>query len=874
MKILDIKTMRGPNYWSSYWHNLIVVKIDIKKLENFPTNKINGFPQRLEALMPSLFSHRCSEKHEGGFFERVREGTWMAHVIEHITLELQWLAGMECGFGRTRSADEKGVYYIAFSYEIVDAGYYAIDAAIRIAEHLVANQPYDISADIQELKTIKSRRALGVSTQAIIEEARNRSIPVRRMNRDSLIVLGQGKRQKRIQASMTCSTSALGVDTACDKEETKRLLERAYIPVPAGRVVSTEEELIPALKALSFPLVIKPIDGNQGKGITTNIKNKEQALAALATALTFSKDAIVEQFISGTDYRLLVVNYKLVSAAQRTPAMVIGDGFSAIKDLIEQANNDPRRGDGHEKVLTKIKVDHVTAGILAERGFTLDTVLPIGEILFLKDTANLSTGGTSTDVTDIVHPDNVFMAERIARLVNLDICGIDIVAKDIRQPIQADNGAVIEVNACPGLRMHLSPAKGLPRNVAEPIVEMLYPRGSESRIPLVAVTGTNGKTTTTRLTAHIAKTAGHTVGFTTTDGIYIDGKAICYGDCTGEQSTETVLTEPLVDFAVLECARGGIIRSGLGFDHCDISIITNVTADHLGLDDINTLEDMARVKKVVADSTFRDGYSILNAEDDLVYEMGDDLECNIALFALDPRNERVKRHCARGGLAAVIEKDQITICKGEWKIRICRIADVPLSFSGASECMIRNILPAVLVGIIRNFRIEDIRKALFSFVPSPEMTPGRMNIFSFRNFDVMIDYAHNPGGFAELKKFLDKMQRPKVGIITAPGDRRDEDIQQVGSLAAQIFDEIIIRHDEDLRGRTAENISELLLKGIRSIYPETPVRIVPREKDALRDAMIHAQPGAIIVTLTEAVREAIDFVSRAKAKEEAEMIEV
>jgi cyanophycin synthetase len=869
MKILQQKTMRGPNYWSDYWHKLIYVKLDIEGLEGFPTNKIPGFAERLEKLIPTLYQHRCSESHEGGFFERVREGTWMAHVIEHIALELQWLGGMQTGFGKTRSTGEKGIYSVVVSYDIADAGYYAIDAAIRIVEHLISSKPYKMDDDIKEMKRIKARRGLGVTTSAIINEVKKRGIPYKRLNDESLIILGQGVNQRRIQAAMTCATSGIAIDTACDKQLTKILLDKAYIPVPKGEVIYNEEELKEAIVRLGFPLVMKPIDGNHGKGITTKIRTEEQAVVAFHLAKTISDEIIVERFIEGFDYRFLLVNHKLIAAAQRTPALVMGDGFSTIKELIDHANQDSRRGDGHEKPLTTIKVDKVTEEILTAKNYTLSTILPIGEILFLKDTANISTGGTATDVTDLVHPDNIFMAERISRLVNLNICGIDIIAQDIRKPITDETGAIIEVNACPGLRMHLEPYKGLARNVTAPIVDMMYPDEKESRIPLVAVTGTNGKTTTTRLVAHIVKGSGKKVGCTTTDGIYIDGRTICEGDCTGESSALTILTDPMVEFAVLECARGGILRAGLGFDRCSVSIITNVAEDHLGLDDIHTLQEMADVKAVVAKSTFRDGYTILNADDDMVFFIGDDVECKIALFSINPENDRVKRHCERGHLAATIEKGYLTILNGQWKTRICKIADVPLSLGGKAEFMIKNILPAVLAAFVENIGIDDIRQGLMTFIPSPDLLPGRLNLFHFRNFDVLVDYAHNPAGYSELKKFIDQSgARVKVGIISAPGDRRNDDIRQMGCLAAQTFDEIIIRHDEDLRGRTSEEITNLLTEGIKSMKPDTKVQVIPAENDALKYAMVAARRGTLITTLTESVHKVLEFVTNEKHLEE------
>lgn len=870
MKTLDTKIMRGPNYWSNYHHKLIVTLLDIEKYEDLPSNLISGFPERIETQLPSLYSHRCSHDYEGGFFERLKSGTWMGHIIEHVALELQCLAGMECGFGRTRGTGKSGIYNIVISYEIEAGGLYAMEQAILIAEALADNKTIYLEPIVKHLKNIKARYGTGPSTQSIITEAVKRGIPYRSLENGSLILFGQGIYQKKIRASITCHTSNFGVETAGDKQETKKILEDAYIPVPKGEVVSSEEELLAAIQLLAFPLAIKPVDGNHGRGITVNIISEEQAIQAFRLARNISDLVIAERFIEGEDYRLLVINNKLVAAARRTPAMIIGDGHSTVEQLIEEVNQDPRRGDGHEKVLTTIKLDDTTDLILSRKNLNRNSVLPIGQVLFVKDTANLSTGGTSTDVTEIVCPQTRFMAERVAKLIGLDVCGIDVVAKNIGEPLDGKNGVIIEVNACPGFRMHLAPAKGLARNVAEPVVDMLYPPGSKSRVPLVAITGTNGKTTTTRLTAHIAKTAGHHTGYITTDGIYIGDHLIHKGDCTGSQSAATILKDPTVDFAVLECARGGILRSGLGFDHCDISIITNVSEDHLGLTGIHTLAEMARVKEVVARSTFEHGWAILNADDDRVYQMREVLDCNIALFSIDSNNERIRRHSENGGLCATVEKDQLTILKGQWKIRICKIKNIPLSIEGRCLSMIKNILPATLVGIIQNFKIEDIRQALLNFSPSPEFTPGRMNIFSFRNFKFMIDYAHNTGGFEELKDFMAKTPcSEKVGIIAAVGDRRDEDIVNLGRLAAETFDTLIIRHDEDLRGRTKEDLNEKLLKGIGVSGRKVKVSIISKESDAINAAMKQCKSDGFIVLCTDQVYTSIQHVS-GKLREEKE----
>ncbi|MES2566893.1 MAG: cyanophycin synthetase [Bacteroidota bacterium] len=861
MEILKIRVMRGPNVWSVYRKKLIYMRLDLGKYENFPTNKIYGFEQALRNLIPTLYGHQCSEGIDGGFFQRVQEGTWLGHVVEHIALELQTLAGMDCGFGRTRSTEEKGVYHIVFAYIIENAGIYAAQAACRIVEKLVVGDTYNIESDLKELRRINSREQFGPTSMSLIREAEKRDIPYRRMNNNSMLMLGQGNRQKLVCTSLASTTSNMAVSMASDKEKTKQLLSKEYIPVPKGTVIYKESHLREAVDEIGFPLVIKPIDGNHGRGITTNINTYEQALIALRFAQTVSEDVIVEQYIQGSDFRFLLVNFKLIAVAKRTPAMITGDGVATIQQLVDEVNSDPRRGDGHENILTKIKIDEATLELLAEQKLNVDSILPLGEILFLKTTANISSGGTATDVTDLVHRDNVFMAERVARLLNLDICGIDVMAESIETPIRDNGGTVLEVNAGPGFRMHLSPSKGLARNVAEPVIEMLYPNNSPSRIPVVAVTGTNGKTTTTRLMSHFAKTAGHHVGFTTTDGIFIDNNVVYYGDCSGPASAETVLRDPLVDFAVLECARGGIMRSGLGFDKCNISIVTNISEDHIGLDGLRSLKDLANVKAVVPQTTVNDGYAILNADDDLVYDMRLELDCNIALFSVDAKSRRIRRHCANNGMAAIVDDGYFVICNGEWKTRIMKVEEVPLTFSGRAECMIKNILPAMLAAYISKFSVEKIVEALTSFIPSPELTPGRMNMFDFNGFNVMVDYVHNEGGYIELKKFVQSVKASvKVGVISATGDRRDSDIQNIGFYAAQMFDELIVKHDKDGRGRTNEQITEQIFAGIQRAKKDIPVKLISNEAEAIQDAIDNAQKDCFIFITADDVMETLKTV--------------
>ncbi len=870
MKVLEIKILRGPNYWSVRRTKLIQMKLDLEDLEQKPTNLIHGFRERLEKMFPTMIEHRCSVGTKGGFFKRVDEGTWMGHVIEHIALEIQTIAGMFTGFGRTRGANEKeGVYFVVFAYQEEDAGVYAARAAVRIAEALISGADYDLANDIQQLKEIREDTRLGPSTGCIVEEAAKRNIPFIRLNKQSLVQLGYGVHQKRIRATIASTTSNIAVDIACDKEETKMLLEAAEIAVPRGTVVRTELGLDEAIEKFGFPLVIKPIDGNHGKGNTTNITTKEQALKAFESAKLFSRSVIVERFITGYDFRVLVINHKFICAALRTPACVIGDGKHSIQQLIDQVNKDPRRGFGHEKVLTQITVDGSTMKMLEDIGYSLDTVPKAGEQVLLKTTANLSTGGTSTDVTDEVHPANVFMCERISKIIGLDICGIDIMATDLRTPIKENGGAILEVNAAPGFRMHIEPAEGLPRNVAEPVIDMLFPKGSEGRIPIIAVTGTNGKTTTTRITAHIAKFAGRKVGYTTSDGVYIQNQLMMKGDCTGPVSSTFVLKDPTVDFAVLECARGGILKNGLAFQNCDVAIVTNVAADHMGLGGIVTMDQMAKVKAVVPETVFPHGYAILNAEDDLVYNMREGLKCKIALFSMDENNPRLKAHCEKGGLACIYENGYVTIMKGNWKIRVMPAKDIPVTYEGKALHNVANCLPAVLATYLyRDISIEDIRQALLTFIPGESLTPGRLNFFHFKEYSFLADFAHNPHGLQLLCDFVSKLDyTTKVGVISGTGDRRDEDIIALGEISARCFDEIIIRCDKNLRGRTAEEIIELLQSGVRKVSTTVPVRVIANENEALE--YIYANPikGALYTIMCDVVAGALDKIRELKERE-------
>lgn len=855
MRVKEVNVLRGPNYWSIKRHKLIQVTLDLEELEYRPTDEIPGFLERLQQVLPSLHEHRCSVGTPGGFFERVRRGTWMGHVVEHIALELQNLAGIEVGFGQTRGTGVEGVYHMVFEYGEEQEGRYTAEAAIRVAEALVKGEACDVQNEVAEIRRLWFSEKLGPSTGSIVEEAHRRGIPCLRLDSDSLVQLGHGCKQSRIEATLTSNTSTLAVDLACDKNRTKQLLEDAHLPVPAGEVICDVDKLKEAIEAIGYPLVIKPLNGNHGNGATINIQDPAHAECAFHRAQQYGRQVIVEKFVEGCDFRVLVINYRFVAAALRTPACVTGDGIHTIQHLIELANRDPRRGNGHDNVLTEIKVDELTLELLKKSGLTLETVLPHGKIVHLKPTANLSTGGTATDVTDDVHPQNRSLFERIARNIGLDVCGIDVIAPDLSTPLRENGGAVLEVNAAPGFRMHLEPTKGKPRNVAKPVVDMLFPQKDNGRIPITAITGTNGKTTTTRLMAHIARTAGYITGFTTTDGVYINDELVLKGDCAGPGSAQMILKDRSVEFAVLETARGGILRTGLGFDQCDCAIVTNVAEDHLGLGGINTIEKLARVKSVVPESVHAGGYAVLNADDDLVYAMRDNVHCKVALFSLYADSVRIEEHCAAGGVAAVYENGYLLLRIGNHFIPIEEVSNVPLTFGGKAEFNIANALAAALAAYTSRIKLGTIREALRSFVPSSETTPGRINIFEFNDFTVLLDYAHNPHGLRALGKFVQTFDAStRIGVITGVGDRRDEDIISLGEEAANVFDEIIIRHDDDMRGRTYEELDRLLTTGIRRVNPDVPVASFGNERDAIERALQLRRPRSLIVVLADNVQ--------------------
>jgi len=869
MKIVDLRTMRGPSYWSVKHHKLIVAKVDLQEFAGQWSNAVADLPERLVALLPNIgqaqqpaglsgAGSRHTTKHPPLTLERLTDGEPLGHVIQHVALELQRLAAMPVFWGKSYPAREAGVEYVVFAYQEERAGRAAVEAAVDVVGALCRGEAVDLKPMIAELHEIREEEFFGPSTYSIVAEAASRNIPYIQLKNTSIIQLGYGVNQRRIWATTTSLTSHAGVEVAGNKNRTKAMLEDSGVPVPRGTTVYSENGLREAIEELGFPIVTKPLNGNHGKGATIRITNWEDAAEGLKAAQAYSRAVIVEQFIEGSDFRLLVVNGRLIAAAKRTPAAVKGNGTSTIQQLIDKVNEDPRRGVGHEKTLTSIKADAHTLALLAKQGRALDTVLPAGEVQYLKSTANISTGGTASDVTDQIHPYNLLLAERVAGIIGLDICGIDLMASDIAVPLNESRGAVIEVNAAPGFRMHIDPTEGLPRNVAAPVVDMLFPPGSTARIPIIAIAGTNGKTTTTRLIAHLVASIGYKVGFTTTDGIYIQGVQLQKGDCTGAQSAEFVLRDPTVNYAVLETARGGMLRSGLGFHSCDIAVVTNVAADHLGLRDIYTVEEMAVVKGVVPRTVRKNGWAVLNADDDLVYGMARTLDCQVALFSMNEHNPRIREHVDAGGVAAVYEEGYITIYRNSYKLRIDRAAEFPVTFGGRAGFNIENSLAAALAGHLAGFSQDTIKTALRTFVPSAIKTPGRMNVYKFPKFEVIVDYAHNTAGITKFADFMNATTATrKIGVVSGLGDRRDEDTLGFARIAGRIFDEVILRQDRDLRGKSAEFLREIMTRGLRLDKPDLPITYIENELEAIDYALANAPVGAVVTLFTENIADTL-----------------
>ena len=868
MKILKTLTLRGPNYWSIRRKKLIVMRLDLEDLAERPSNQIPGFYEGLVDILPSLVEHYCSPGHRGGFFERVKKGTYMGHIVEHVALELQELTKMPVGFGRTRETATPGIYNVVFEYVDEQAGRYAGRAAVRLCQSIIETGSYplkELEQDLSDLKDLQANAALGPSTQTLVTEAEARNIPWMPLSARAMVQLGYGVHQKRIQATITDYSGILAVELACDKEATKTILLDAGVPVPRGTTIQFFEELESAIADVGgYPIVIKPLDGNHGRGITIDVNSWEDAEEAydLASKESKTRSVIVERFYKGSDHRLLVINGKLVAVAERVPASVVGDGQHTIEELITITNEDPRRGEGHDNVLTKIKVDKTSLAILDKQGLRLETVLDKGEVAYLRATANLSTGGVAIDRTDEIHPQNLWMAERVSKIIGLDIMGIDVVTPDISKPLQEVDGVIVEVNAAPGFRMHVAPSQGLSRNVAAPVMDMLFPPDTPSRVPIVAITGTNGKTTTTRLTAHIYRQTGKVVGYTSTDGVYIGDYLVEKGDNTGPFSAAMILKDPTVEVAVLESARGGILRSGLAFDSCDVGIVLNVAADHLGLGDINTIEQMAQVKGVIAEVVHPDGHAVLNADDPLVAAMAEKVKGKVAYFSMNPDNEIIENHLRRDGLAAVYENGYLSILEGQFTLRIEEAVNIPMTMGGMAPFMIANALAACLAAFSQGVDIEDIRQGVRTFTASAEQTPGRMNLFNLGEHHALVDYAHNPAGYEAVGEFVKNWQGQRLGVVGGPGDRRDEDLVLLGQIAARVFDRIIVKEDDDKRGRDRGEAADLIIKGILSEKPQADYEAILDETEAINYGLDKVDKGGLVVVFPESVTRAISLIKQ------------
>jgi cyanophycin synthetase len=863
LRVTRLRAVRGPNFWRLA--PVIACDLTLGSLEDVPSTDIPGFNERLMSMLPTLRDHPCSRGTEGGFVERLTEGTHLPHIMEHVVLELQTLAGTDVAFGRVVASGDPGVRWLIVAYEEEEVGLQAMRETVRVVRACMTGEPIDVGEIVEELHDLFESTRLGPSTGAIVEEARRRGIPVRRLNSHSLVQLGLGANLRRVQAAMSDYTSAIAVEIAQDKDDTRRVLGAIGLPVPEGMTARTVDAALDAARELGWPVLLKPLDASHGRGISGSITDEDGVRAAFEVANAFSRRVVVERFVTGRDHRVLVVDGRVIAVAERVPAHVVGDGRSTISELITAANQDPRRGKGHSRTLTRLPNDTATAAYLATQGLTCDSVPEAGQQVFLRSTANLSTGGTAIDRTDEMHPDNVTACEMAAGVVGLDIAGIDVLSPDITVPFRENGAVIIEVNAAPGLRMHTHPTEGTPRNVGAPVIEMLYPPGQPYTIPVIAITGTNGKTTTTRLTAHLFRQTGKTVGFTTTDGVYLQDRMVMEGDMTGPFSANIILSNPTVEVAVLETARGGIIRAGLGFDECDVGVVLNVTADHLGLRGINTLEQLAEVKSVVPAVVKREGHAVLNADDPLVYPMRDRSGGDIVLFSTLPEGENAlfDDHIERGGIGARIEDGTFVIRRGRLRIPIASVREVPLMMGGAARFQQQNILAAIATAYVQGVRYDTIRAGLLSFFPSPSMTPGRMNLLRVGNARVLVDYAHNPAAVAGLVEMVTEIPaRRRVGVITAPGDRRDEDIRGLGRLCARL-DRVIVKEDTDTRGRPAGEVARLVIEGLREGGMHMDgIETELDELEAVDRALSELEEGDLLMVLADEVQSVLAHVQR------------
>ena len=884
LQIVQTQVFRGPNYFS--YDPAIRLVVDLGALEHWPSNTIAGFNETLLELLPGVGEHSCSRGHAGGFRERLEEGTWAGHVAEHIAIELQRESGAQVYRGKTRSTGTPGQYNVTYGYWEEQVGLAAGRLAVRLVNHLVEREKgFDFDQELERLILLAERRAFGPSTQAILDEAASRDVPYIRLNDQSLVQLGQGKYQQRIRATMTSKTSALAVDIAGDKQLTRQLLESAGLPVPPGRIVRTADEAVEAATRVGFPVVVKPLDGNHGRGVGLGLTSVRAVRGAFTRALKESRRGwvVVEGMVTGRDYRLLVIGGHMVAVAERVPAHVVGDGKRTVRELVAEANADPRRGIGHEKVLTRIKIDEVAEALVRSQGHELDGVPDADAMVLLAATGNMSTGGSAIDRTWDAHEDNVEIAEEAARVVGLDVAGIDFIAPDITVPVREAGGAIVEVNAAPGFRMHTNPTEGEPQYVARPVIDLLFPAGSPSRIPIVAVTGSNGKTTTVRMIAHVMKNMGHKVGLTSTDGILIDGRLTKRVDASGPRSAQTVLQNPRVDFAVFEVARGGILREGLGYGRNDVAVVLNVTGDHLGLRDIDTIEQLAAVKRVIVEAVPRDGFAVLNADDKLVLEMRKHCSGNVILFTMNEEHELIERWVRRGRKAVVLQHDDkgelIVLRDGRRTMPVGYTHQFPATFDGRARMNVQNLLAAVAACHVSGAHLHDIRHGLRTFTTDFFQAPGRLNLVDLGGVTVLLDYAHNAAGLQMVGDFVERMTSEpppahpgeptwsanlRVAVVATAGDRRDEDMRELGRVAARYFDEVIVREDVHTRGRDRGATGSLVMQGIDEARAQGArvgsAQLITDELDACRSALDRSRSGDLVVLCVDRAAEVWDEI--------------
>lgn len=867
MKLISTNVFVGPNVWASF--PVIRHVIDLGVLEEWPTAKIgSGFIDALIEALPGLAEHGCSYREPGGLIRRLREdeGTWLGHVLEHCAIEVQNVAGSDVTFGRTRGTGEPGQYNMVYEYRQRDVGLDAGNLAMRLMMHLLPDElkeqvDYDFDSEFHWEEELRSfvlraqRKEFGPSTGSLVKAAEERDIPWIRLNSGSLVQFGHGKFQKRIQATITSETKHISVEISCDKEDTHNLLNDLGLPVPHQHMVYSAREAVRAARRIGFPVVVKPLDANHGRGVSINLSSDDEVEAGFTEAKEHSRSRaiLVESFITGFDHRMLVVNNKLVAVAKRVPGHVVGDGKHSIAELVDIVNQDPRRGIGHEKVLTMLEIDNQAKRLLEAAEHTEDTVLPDGEVFYLRSTANLSTGGTAIDLTDVVHPDNRDMAERAIMAVGLDVGGVDFLIDDITKSYKDIGGAIVEVNAAPGFRMHVAPSEGEPRDVAGNVIDMLFPTNEQTRIPIAAITGTNGKTTTARMLGHIMKTSGKTIGMTSTDGVYVDGKLSVKGDMTGPKSAQIVLRDPAVDFAVMETARGGLVRSGLGYQRSNVAACLNVSADHLGLGGINTVEELAVVKRVVVESAT--DTAVLNADDINCLKMADYAGADqIFYVTTNPGHSLVKEHITAGGKAVVLEKgmngDMLTIYDHGLHIPILWSHLIPATLEGKAIFNVQNAMFAAAMAYSFGVDLDNIRHGLRTFDTSYFQAPGRMNLYDEHPFKVILDYGHNPAALKAMAALSDQLEVKgrRLCVLAMPGDRRDEDIIDGAASVAGHFDQFFCKADDRRRGRGHDEVPQMMRQAlIDNGVDAEAITIIPDEVEAVNAALEQATLGDLLV---------------------------